>query len=64
MSDMKLQHNEKLDIDNILEDLDKYRPKRRGWTWRTPEPKLHMGPFEYQDATKPLENGIKMTSDV
>ncbi len=62
MSDMKLQHNEKLDIDNILKDLDKYRPKRRGWTWRTPEPKLHMGPFEYHDGTKPLENGIGVPS--
>lgn len=62
MSDMKLQHNEKLDIENILKDLDKYRPKRRGWTWRTPDPKLHMGPFEYHDATKPLENGIGVPS--
>jgi len=62
MSDMKLQHNQKLDIENILKDLDKYRPKRRGWTWRTPDPKLHMGPFEYHDATKPLENGIGVPS--
>jgi hypothetical protein len=28
MSDMKLKHNEKLDIENILKDLDKSRPKR------------------------------------
>ncbi|HWQ79914.1 MAG TPA: D-ornithine 4,5-aminomutase subunit OraE [Anaerovoracaceae bacterium] len=62
MSDMKLNHNEKLDVENILKDLDKYRPKRRGWTWRTPEANLHMGPFEYHDATAPLKNGIGVPS--
>lgn len=62
MSDMKLKHNEKLDIENILKDLDKYRPKRRGWTWRKPEPNLQMGPFEYHDATTPLTNGIGVPS--
>jgi len=62
MSDMKLKHNEKLDIENILKDLDKYRPKRRGWTWRNPDPALHMGPFEYHDATTPLKNGIGVPS--
>jgi D-ornithine 4,5-aminomutase subunit beta len=62
MSDMKLQPNEKLDIENILKDLDKYRPKRRGWTWRNPEKNLHMGPFEYHDATTPLKNGIGVPS--
>ena len=62
MSEKKLQINEKLDIENILKDLDKYRPKRRGWTWRTPEPGLHMGPFEYRDATIPLENSVGLPS--
>ena len=62
MSDMKLQPNEKLDIENILKDLDKYRPKRRGWIWRNQENNLHMGPFEYHDATTPLKNGIGVPS--
>lgn len=62
MSDMKLKHNEKLDIENILKDLDQYRPKRRGWTWRTPEQNLKMGPFEYHDATSPMENSIGLPS--
>ena len=60
--DMKLKHNEKLDIENILKDLDLYRPKRRGWTWRTPDQDLKMGPFEYHDATKPMENSIGLPS--
>jgi len=62
MSDIKLNHNEKLDIDNILKDLDKYRPKRRGWTWRKVEPGLNMGPFTYNEATTPLKNGIGVPS--
>lgn len=62
MSEMKLKHNEKLDVENILKDLDQYRPKRRGWTWRKPVPNLSMGPFEYHDATEPLKNGIGVPS--
>ena len=62
MSEMKLKHNEKLDVENILKDLDQYRPKRRGWTWRTPAPKLQMGPFEFHDATTPMENSIGVPS--
>ena len=38
MSEMTLKPNEKLDVRNILKDLDKYEPKRRGWTWRKPAP--------------------------
>ncbi|QOX65975.1 LuxR family transcriptional regulator [Anoxybacterium hadale] len=59
---MKLKHNEKLDVENILKDLDQYRPKRRGWTWRTPEANLEMVPFTYHDATTPLENSIGLPS--
>jgi len=62
MDDIKLKRNEKLDIENILKDLDKYRPKRRGWTWRTPEPGLKMGPFTYNDASAPLKNGVGVPS--
>jgi D-ornithine 4,5-aminomutase subunit beta len=59
---MELKPNEKLSIENILKDLDKYRPKRRGWTWRKKEPGLRMGPFEYKDATSPLEKGVGLPS--
>ena len=62
MTDMKLEPNVKLDVENILKDLDQYRPKRRGWTWRTPVENLHMGPFEYHDSTKPLDNSIGVPS--
>jgi D-ornithine 4,5-aminomutase subunit beta len=57
---MKLEHNEKLDIEQILQDFDKYEPRRKGWTWRKPAPGLKMGPFEYRDATEPLENSVPL----
>ena len=58
MADYKLEPNEKLDIREILKDLDKYEPRRRGWAWRKPAPGLKMGPFEYKDCSEPLKNGV------
>lgn len=58
MADFKLEPNEKLDVREILKDLDKYEPRRRGWSWRKPAPGLKMGPFEYRDCSEPLKNGV------
>ena len=58
MSEIKLQPNEKLDVREILKDLDKYEPRRRGWVWRKPAPGIKMGPFEYHDASEPLQNSV------
>ena len=60
MSDYKLNPNEPINVAEILKDLDKYRPRRRGWTWRKPVPHLHMGPFEYSDATEPLKSSVPL----
>ncbi|QUH20569.1 D-ornithine 4,5-aminomutase subunit OraE [Alkaliphilus sp. B6464] len=59
---MELKPNEKLDIKNILKDLDKYTPKRRGWVWRKKEKDLQMGPFTFNDASTPLKNSIPLPS--
>ncbi len=54
---MELKPNEKLDIQYILKDLDKYKPRRRGWTWRKGvEEKRQIGKFHYYDTSNPLEN--------
>lgn len=58
----KLKVDEKIDIDYILEDLEHYVPRRTGWTWRTPEPKLHMGPFDFHDMSTPLKNSVGLPS--
>ena len=56
----QLKYNEKLDIENILKDLDKYEPRRRGWHWREHVENLQMGPFTYKDASKPLKNSVPL----
>ena len=56
----ELKYNEKLDVENILKDLDKYEPRRRGWVWREHVPNLQMGPFTYKNASKPLKNSVPL----
>lgn len=58
MADMILKPNEKLDVREIIKDLENYTPRRKGWHWREPAPGLKMGPFEYHDCSKPLKNGV------
>ncbi|MDK2918415.1 MAG: D-ornithine 4,5-aminomutase subunit beta [Candidatus Petromonas sp.] len=58
----KLEPNEKLDIKEILKDLENYRPKRIGWTWRDKIEELEMGPFKYKDCSTPLENSVPLPS--
>ncbi len=59
----KIKPNEKLDIRNILSDLENYRPKRRGWTWRE-KGEVEMGGHKYVDCSTPLKNSIGIPSAV
>ena len=58
MADMVLNKNEKLDVREILKDLENYAPRRHGWHWREPAPNLEMGPFTFHDMSKPLKQSI------
>ena len=60
MSDYKLPIDKNIDVEEILKDLESYRPRRRGWTWREPVKNQKMGPFTYQDTTKPLEHSVPL----
>lgn len=54
-----LDPHQKLDIESILEGLEDYHPKRKGWTWRkVPKEGVNMGPFHYHDMSEPLKNSI------
>nr|WP_300002328.1 D-ornithine 4,5-aminomutase subunit OraE [Tissierella sp.] len=54
---MELKPNEKLDISNILMNIEHYRPRRRGWHWREElDGGERLGEFFYQDISKSLEN--------
>jgi D-ornithine 4,5-aminomutase subunit beta len=58
---MKLDPNKNLDIDNIMKDLDKYRPRRKGWTWRKKLPAgTKKGDFEFFDISEDLKNSIPL----
>ena len=53
----QLDVNKKIDVKELLKDLENYRPKRRGWTWREKSEKQTYGPFEFSDMSTPLKIG-------
>ena len=57
---VKLSPDRKLDIREILDDLDRYRPRRKGWTWRNPVPDQAIGPFVYKDTSEPLKSSVPL----
>lgn len=56
----KLVFDEKIDVEEILNDLENYTPRRSGWTWRKPAKDLKMGPFSYVDCAEPLKQGVPL----
>ena len=56
-----IKPNEKLDIREILKDLDKYVPKKRGWVWRDIAPQ-HIGEFTYVQASPNIKNFVPLPS--
>ena len=55
-----LKKDQKIDIVELLKDLDKYEPRRRGWTWREKAEDQHMGPFEFHEISKPLKQSVPL----
>ena len=43
----RLDPSKKLDVREILRDLENYRPRRHGWTWRKKISDKKVGPFRY-----------------
>ncbi len=56
----KLDPNKNIDVAEVLKDLAHYHPRRRGWTWRESAPGIHMGPFTYEDCSKPLKDSVPL----
>ncbi|MDD4166877.1 MAG: D-ornithine 4,5-aminomutase subunit OraE, partial [Endomicrobiaceae bacterium] len=52
----------KLDIKKILEDLENYVPKRRGWVWREKAKNLKLNDYTYIDISFPLKQSIPLPS--
>lgn len=52
--------NEKINIHEILSDLEHYVPRRQGWTWRVPAPNFQAHGYQYQDLSVPLKNSVAL----
>lgn len=61
---MMLELDKKIDVEEVLQGLESYRPKRRGWTWRQVIPNQQVGPFIFNDASAPLKNGLGIPCDL
>ena len=57
---MKLSPDQKLDVREVLKDLDQYRPKRQGWSWRTKIENQAIGPFVYKDTSSNLTHSVPL----
>ena len=57
---MKLSPDKKLDIDAVLDDLEHYRPRRHGWTWREPVAEQQLGPFVFHDTSRSLDHSVPL----
>ncbi len=57
---LHLSPEEKLDLREVLRDLESYRPRRRGWTWRRPVPDQQVGPFVLHDTSEPLVRSVPL----
>lgn len=60
-TERRLDPNVKIDIEAILSDLEHYRPRRRGWSWRTPIGGTQkLGPFEFVQTSQPLDQSVPL----
>ena len=59
---MVLDYNEKVDLEEILKDLEKYSPKRKGWTWRNKKDSITIGDFEYKNCSDSLKQSVPLPS--
>ncbi|HKL75247.1 MAG TPA: D-ornithine 4,5-aminomutase subunit OraE [Halanaerobiales bacterium] len=57
---MGLKPDEKLDIEELLEDIEDYRPRRKGWTWRNKVEDKKLGDFTYKEMSEDLENSVPL----
>ena len=57
---MELSPDRRLDLTEVLRDLDVYRPRRRGWTWRRHVPHQRVGPFVLEDTSEPLTRSVPL----
>lgn len=52
----------KIDLLDVLTDLQHYRPRRQGWHWRQPIRQHQVGPFVLQDTSQDLQHSVPLPS--
>jgi D-ornithine 4,5-aminomutase subunit beta len=57
---MKLNPEERIDIDEIMKDLENYHPRRKGWTWRKKLGDQKIGDFIYKEMSENLKNSVPL----
>lgn len=58
-----MKPNEKLNIHEILNDLENYTPRRKGWTWRKKQ-EMEIGPFTFKESSPLLKNSTPLPSAI
>lgn len=53
-----LNPEKRIDVKEVLKDLESYRPKRHGWIWREKSETQKYGPFIFKDMSTPLKNYV------
>jgi D-ornithine 4,5-aminomutase subunit beta len=59
---VSLNKNNKIDVRAVLSDLENYRPRRRGWTWRKKVPDQIINGLTYKQTSEPLKQSIPLPS--
>jgi D-ornithine 4,5-aminomutase subunit beta len=57
---MNLSANEPLNLREVLADLDRYRPRRKGWVWRRRIDNQRIGPFVFADTSESLARSVPL----
>jgi len=57
---MKLRPDQKRDVEEVLKNLEAYRPRRKGWTWRKKVEDHEVGPFVLRDTSETLDKSVPL----
>lgn len=57
---MKLDPQKKINIEELMEDLANYRPRRKGWVWRKPLGHVQKGKFDFYQISEDLKNNVPL----
>jgi D-ornithine 4,5-aminomutase subunit beta len=57
---MKLSADAPLDVREVLKDLHRYRPRRKGWSWRSRIADQPIGPFVFKETSARLAHCVPL----